>query len=144
MRRRGSGTVTALGDLMGFYIRKAFRLGPLRFNLSKSGLGVSAGVKGARISTGPAGTQIHAGRHGLYYRKRLRLRKRTATAGPPVVDQHTAERRKAMAFGSLPLAEPPAPEQKEPTKPDPGASLAAVCVVVMIVLGILAAVGVLR
>lgn len=58
---------------MAFYIRKAFRLGPVRLNLSKSGLGVSVGVKGARISTGPAGTQFHAGRHGLYYRKRLRL-----------------------------------------------------------------------
>jgi len=51
---------------MPFYIRKAFNFGPIRLNLSKSGLGVSLGVKGARISTGPAGTEVHAGRHGLY------------------------------------------------------------------------------
>jgi hypothetical protein len=54
-----------------FYLRKAFRVGPVRINLSKSGLGASLGVKGARISTGPAGSQFNAGRYGLYYRKRL-------------------------------------------------------------------------
>jgi Protein of unknown function (DUF4236)/DnaJ domain len=56
---------------MGWYIRKSVSFGPLRFNLSKSGVGVSVGVKGARISTGPKGTYIHMGRHGLYYRERL-------------------------------------------------------------------------
>jgi hypothetical protein len=56
---------------MPFYIRKAFRLGPVRINLSKSGLGASVGMKGARLSTGPRGTQVNAGRYGLYYRKRL-------------------------------------------------------------------------
>jgi hypothetical protein len=29
---------------MGFYLRKSVSVGPLRFNLSKSGVGVSAGV----------------------------------------------------------------------------------------------------
>jgi hypothetical protein len=56
---------------VGFYIRKAFNFGPIRLNLSKSGLGVSVGVKGARISTGPNGPSVHAGRYGLYYRERL-------------------------------------------------------------------------
>jgi Protein of unknown function (DUF4236) len=32
---------------MGLYLRKSFRAGPIRFNLSKSGLGISGGVKGA-------------------------------------------------------------------------------------------------
>jgi hypothetical protein len=36
---------------MGFYIRKAISVGPFRFNLSKSGVGVSAGVKGLRFGT---------------------------------------------------------------------------------------------
>ncbi|MCF7855044.1 MAG: DUF4236 domain-containing protein [Candidatus Pacebacteria bacterium] len=54
---------------MGFYIRKSFRAGPVRFNLSKGGLGLSAGVEGARVGTGPRGRYVHAGRHGLYYRK---------------------------------------------------------------------------
>jgi hypothetical protein len=54
---------------MPFYIRKAISFGPIRFNLSKSGVGVSAGVKGLRLGSGPAGNYIHAGRHGLYYKK---------------------------------------------------------------------------
>lgn len=56
---------------MGFYIRKSFRAGPVRLNLSKSGFGLSGGVKGARVGLGPAGSYVHAGRHGLYYRKYL-------------------------------------------------------------------------
>ena len=56
---------------MGFYLRKSMKLGPFRLNLSKSGIGVSAGVKGFRVSTGPRGAMVHMGRHGLYYRKTL-------------------------------------------------------------------------
>jgi len=62
---------------MGFYIRKAFSAGPIRLNLSKSGLGVSFGVKGARIGKGPRGSYVHAGRYGLYYRQSLSSRKKT-------------------------------------------------------------------
>ena len=56
---------------MGLYLRKSLRAGPIRLNLSKSGLGISAGVKGARIGVSPRGTYVHAGRRGLYYRKHL-------------------------------------------------------------------------
>lgn len=56
---------------MPFYIRKSIRAGPFRFNLSKSGIGVSAGVTGFRVGTGPRGHYIHAGRGGLYYRSSL-------------------------------------------------------------------------
>lgn len=58
---------------MGFYLRKSVRVGPLRFNLSKSGIGVSAGVPGFRIGTGPRGTYVHMGRGGLYYRQTLSI-----------------------------------------------------------------------
>ena len=58
-------------DLMGFYIRKRVRVGPLRFNLSKSGVGVSAGFRGFRIGSGPRGNYVHMGQHGLYYRATL-------------------------------------------------------------------------
>ena len=54
---------------MGFYIRKSISVGPFRFNLSKSGIGVSAGLKGLRFGTGPRGNYIHMGLGGLYYRK---------------------------------------------------------------------------
>lgn len=53
---------------MPFYIRDSVSVGPFRFNLSKSGIGISAGVRGFRIGTGPRGHYIHAGRDGLYYR----------------------------------------------------------------------------
>ena len=56
---------------MGFYIRKGFNFGPLRLNLSRSGLGASFGVKGARIGVGPRGSYIHLGRGGFYYRQSL-------------------------------------------------------------------------
>lgn len=56
---------------MAFYIRKSISVGPLRFNLSKSGIGVSTGIKGLRIGTGPRGNYVHMGRGGLYYRATL-------------------------------------------------------------------------
>lgn len=56
---------------MPFYIRDSVSLGPFKINLSKSGLGISAGVNGFRIGTGPKGHYIHAGMSGVYYRKTL-------------------------------------------------------------------------
>ena len=56
---------------MGFYLRKYVTVGPLRFNLSKSGVGVSAGVRGFRVSKGPRGNLVHMGREGIYYRPAL-------------------------------------------------------------------------
>lgn len=56
---------------MGWYIRKSFNAGPFRLNLSRSGLGASFGVKGARVGTGPRGSYIHMGVGGLYYRQSL-------------------------------------------------------------------------
>lgn len=56
---------------MPFYIRQSVSAGPFRFNFSKSGVGVSIGVKGLRIGKGPRGHYIHAGRGGLYYRATL-------------------------------------------------------------------------
>ncbi|NTU44122.1 MAG: DUF4236 domain-containing protein [Chlorobiaceae bacterium] len=56
---------------MGFYLRKSIRVGPIRFNLSKSGIGVSAGVMGLRFGTGPRGNYVHMGRSGLYYRSTI-------------------------------------------------------------------------
>ena len=64
---------------MGFYFRKSKSMGPFRLNLSKSGLGVSTGVKGARVSFGPRGTYVNLGRNGLYYRKKIGGKKRSRT-----------------------------------------------------------------
>ena len=56
---------------MGFFFRKSFRFGPARVNLSKAGLGVSGGTKGARLGIGTRGAYIAGGLKGIYYRKRL-------------------------------------------------------------------------
>ena len=57
---------------MGFYLRKSFRAGPIRFNLSKRGIGASVGVTGARVGMSSEGrAYVHGGRGGLYYRKSL-------------------------------------------------------------------------
>jgi hypothetical protein len=57
---------------VGFFFRKSLKVGPLRFNLSKSGIGASVGVKGARIGVNARGnTYVAGGRYGLYYRKQL-------------------------------------------------------------------------
>lgn len=64
---------------MAFYLRKALTLGPLRLNLSRSGLGLSAGIRGARLGVGPRGTYVHMGRGGLYYRQNIK----PSTQSPP-------------------------------------------------------------
>ncbi len=53
---------------MGFYLRKSLSVGPFRFNLSGSGVGVSAGIPGFRVGSGPRGNYVHVGRRGVYYR----------------------------------------------------------------------------
>lgn len=80
---------------MPFYIRKSVSAGPFRFNLSKSGIGVSTGIKGLRIGTGPRGHYIHAGRNGLYYRSSISVGSRTdqkrfpSSTKPPSPDIQT-------------------------------------------------------
>lgn len=61
---------------MGFYLRESISFGGIRFNFSKSGIGVSVGVKGFRIGTGPRGNYVHMGVNGLYYRSSLGTKKK--------------------------------------------------------------------
>ncbi len=56
---------------MGLYFRKSKSFGPVRLNMSKSGLGLSTGIKGARLSFGSRGTYVNLGRNGIYYRKKI-------------------------------------------------------------------------
>jgi hypothetical protein len=78
---------------MGFYIGKAVKAGPFRFNISKSGVGVSAGVKGLRVGSGPRGNYVHVGRGGLYFRRSLH---------PPVATRHGASTRRSEPPPSSP------------------------------------------
>src|ERR1039457_5765451 len=72
---------------MGFFFRKSARFGPLRLNFSKSGVGASVGVKGARLTMTPRGTTyITDGTHGVYYRETLSNRSGNSTPAPsPVI-----------------------------------------------------------
>ena len=49
--------------------RKSKKVGPFRLNFSNAGVGVSVGVKGARVGVNARGSYIHVGRGGVYYRK---------------------------------------------------------------------------
>ncbi|RYE73535.1 MAG: DUF4236 domain-containing protein [Oxalobacteraceae bacterium] len=54
---------------MGLTFSKSVRFGAVRFNLSGSGIGVSAGIPGLRVGTGPRGAYITGGVGGFRYRK---------------------------------------------------------------------------
>jgi hypothetical protein len=87
---------------MPFYIRKSVSAGPFRFNLSKSGLGVSVGVKGLRFGTGPRGHYVHAGRGGLYYRSTIPGSGRSRSQGglvTPTVHQQAPQTSKYAERG---------------------------------------------
>lgn len=75
---------------MPFYLRKSISAGPFRFNLSKSGVGLSVGVRGLRIGTGPRGHFIHASASGFYYRASLGGggRRPVSTTHPRPVPRH--------------------------------------------------------
>ncbi|MDX5397841.1 MAG: DUF4236 domain-containing protein [Hymenobacteraceae bacterium] len=57
---------------MSFFFRKTIKLGPIHINFSKSGLGISIGVPGARIGKSSNGkTYVSGGLpgSGVGYRK---------------------------------------------------------------------------
>jgi hypothetical protein len=68
---------------MGFYLRKSVSLGPFRFNLSNSGLGVSAGIPGFRVGSGPRGNYVQLGRGGVYYRHTIPSSAPRVVPAPP-------------------------------------------------------------
>lgn len=67
---------------MGLYFRNSLRVGPLRFNLSGSGVGVSVGMPGFRIGSGPRGNYVQVGAHGIYYRASLNGPRQQLVASP--------------------------------------------------------------
>lgn len=77
---------------MAFGFRRSLRIaGPLRLNLSKSGLGLSLGVPGLHIGSGPRGSYLRAGLPGtgIYYRKSLNGPKPAHTRAPTKKQQDT-------------------------------------------------------
>jgi hypothetical protein len=78
---------------MGIYIRKSIKAGPFRFNLSKSGIGVSTGIPGFRVGISPRGNYIHLGRNGVYYRATVPSIENSHDARnpPPIVSRDQAK-----------------------------------------------------
>jgi hypothetical protein len=79
---------------MAWRFRKSIKLGPLRLNLSKSGIGTSIGVPGFRIGRDAKGRSYTAASipgTGLYERKYSKQGESAAPAGVPAED--TPERR---------------------------------------------------
>ena len=97
---------------MTWFLRKSLRLGPLRLNLSKRGLGASVGVKGARIGVDAAGKPYAAGgRYGLYFRERLGPGGvHPSGQGPEEVGAAAPVEHVAIATSSAPTA-PPRPRR---------------------------------
>jgi len=56
---------------MSFGFRKGFKSGPFRMTFSKSGVSMSVGAGGARLTAGPRGTHVSFSKGGFYYRTRL-------------------------------------------------------------------------
>ncbi|WP_428700654.1 DUF4236 domain-containing protein [Stenotrophomonas rhizophila] len=59
---------------MALYLRKSVRVGPLRFNLSKGGVGVSAGIKGFGSELALGATTSISGPASVYCRATIPFR----------------------------------------------------------------------
>ena len=69
---------------MSFQIWKSVKFGPIRFNFSKLGIGISIGVRGARVSTWPRGTYVHLGSNELCYFQKISGSAASTPSGSPV------------------------------------------------------------
>ncbi|TFZ08947.1 DUF4236 domain-containing protein [Ramlibacter humi] len=65
---------------MGLTFSKSVRFGAVRFNISGSGIGMSVGIPGLRIGTGPRGAYISGGVGGFRYRRSLNDARRAQPA----------------------------------------------------------------
>ncbi|RYZ61759.1 MAG: DUF4236 domain-containing protein [Proteobacteria bacterium] len=69
---------------MGFSLRKSFKAGPIRINLSRKGVGASIGVKGMRIGKSPgrkARATFSIPGTGLSYGTSFSSRRKRASSG---------------------------------------------------------------
>lgn len=95
---------------MAWYLRKSVSVGPIRFNLSKSGIGASVGVTGFRIGMRPDGSSyVHAGRYGLYVRQELGGRKPVNQ----VLHTHQAQISPTEVYKAVSTQELSSPARKE-------------------------------
>ncbi len=86
---------------MSFGFRKGFTSGPFRMTFSKSGVSMSVGAGGARLTAGPRGTHVSFSKGGFYYRTRV------DTPGRSRIDsQPTPPQREPLEFSAPPVPPP--------------------------------------
>jgi hypothetical protein len=69
---------------MSFYLRTSIKVGPVRLNMSRSGLGASVGVPGFRVGAGPRGTYVSLGGGLASYRATVHRSGRSSQRTMPV------------------------------------------------------------
>jgi hypothetical protein len=84
---------------MGLSLRHSIRVGPLRVTFSKSGIGVSTGIRRIRPWTALCAVRVHVGTRGLQYHQSLGGSRSNAIAGP------TGARRKGRRSRGAPVAD---------------------------------------
>lgn len=109
---------------MGWYLRKSVKFGPLRINFSKRGVGVSAGIKGFRVGTGPRGPYVAGGRGGIYFRQRLGGAKHAAARAATPTPTAASRAPHLLSAQTVPPNMPPPPLTSptgQPLVPPPAA-----------------------
>lgn len=97
---------------MSWYLRKGFNFGPFRINYSKHGVGTSFGIPGLRLGIDAEGrTYVHAGRHGLYYKKYLGGKKKSPKTSSSA-DIHTEP--ESTEAETPPTYDTPMPPPRDP------------------------------
>lgn len=91
---------------MGLRMRKSVNLGGgMRLNLSKSGIGMSAGTKGFRVGAGPSGSRMNVGIPGTGVGYELRggtgSRRRRSTPAQPQYAAYSQPKPKRGFFGTI-------------------------------------------
>jgi hypothetical protein len=71
---------------VSFYLRKSLSVGPFKFNLSKSGVGLSNAPEAGGLGNAPRGTYVHIGRGGIYFRQALPRKLAGKNEGSPGIE----------------------------------------------------------
>lgn len=90
---------------MSAYFRKSAKIGPVRLNFSKNGVGVSAGVKGLRVGVNAKGQRyMSGGMGGLYFRENLSSSRNKSNATTAVITPRNSNDSTNLFIGLLVLS----------------------------------------
>ena len=88
---------------MGLSFRKSIKAGPIKMNISRSGIGLSTGTKGAHVGiSSRGGAYVSGGANGVYFRKKLGGKENTnATSGNEINEESVPLTEKQTAAGNI-------------------------------------------